>query len=401
MESSKKFIKSSKVGFSTCSVHAGEVVEKNHRPLTTPIYQTATYTFENTQNLHDFFQGKLNRVAEYGRYGNPTQNIAENKLKALENAESCLLLASGMNAVTTAILSICRKGDHIVITDDSYRRTRQFITQVLSKFDVNFTFVNPYVQDIEKAITENKTKLLISESPTNPYLHVLDMEAIANICQKNKVKSLIDSTFATPYNQRPLDFGIDIVIHSVTKYLGGHNDILGGAVLGKEYLISAFKELLAIMGGVIDPNSCYLLLRGLKTFALRIKHQNNSAQKIAEFLSSHPKIQKVYYLGLKSHSNHELAKKQMNGFGGVISFLVKTNLEGTSKFIDTMQLAQIAPSLGGVETLIEQPALMSYYEMEPSERAKIGIHGNLVRLSIGIEDTKDIINDLTQALTQV
>ena len=279
MESSKKFIESSKVGFSTSSVHAGEVVEKHHRPLTTPIYQTATYTFENTQNLHDFFQGKLNRVAEYGRYGNPTQEIAENKLKALENAESCLLLASGMNAVTTAIFSICRKGDHIVITDDSYRRTRQFITQVLSKFDISFTFVNPHVRDIEKAITEKKTKLLISESPTNPYLHVLDMKVIANICKKNKVKSLIDSTFATPYNQRPLDFGIDIVVHSVTKYLGGHNDILGGAVLGKEYLINAFRELLAIMGGIIDPNSCYLLLRGLKTFALRIKHQNNSAQK--------------------------------------------------------------------------------------------------------------------------
>ena len=387
-----------KMGFSTSSVHGGSIVEEKHRPLTTPIYQTATYTFEDTQNLHDFFQGKLDRVAEYGRYGNPTQNVAEGKLTSLENAEACLLMASGMNAVTTAILSICRQGDHIVITDDSYRRTRQFVIQILSKFGISFTFVKPQIKTIEQAIMSQKTKLLISESPTNPYLHILDMEALAKICQQNKVKSLIDSTFATPYNQRPLSFGIDIVVHSVTKYLSGHNDILGGAILGKEYLINAFRDLLSIMGGVIDPNSCYLLLRGLKTFALRIQQQNNSTQKIAEFLESHPKIEKVYYLGLKSHPNYELAKKQMRGFGGVVSFLVKADLKNTSKFVDQMQLAQIAPSLGGVETLIEQPALMSYYEMDDSERAKIGIHSNLIRLAVGIEDVEDLLSDLDQAL---
>ena len=392
---------SSGMGFSTASVHAGETAEKAHRPLTSPIYQTATYTFEDTQNLHDFFQGKLNRVAEYGRYGNPTQNIAENKLKILENAEACLLCASGMTAVTTAILSICRQGDHIVITDDSYRRTRQFVMQVLSKFGIDFSFVEPRMKYIQEAILRKKTKLLISESPTNPYLHVLDMKAIAEICKQNQVKSLIDSTFATPYNQRPLDFGIDIVVHSITKYLGGHNDILGGAIFGKEHLITAFKELLSIMGGVIDPNSCYLLIRGLKTFALRIKHQNDSAQKIAEFLEAHPKIEKVYYLGLSSHPNHDLASKQMRGFGGVISFLVKADLAHTSKFIDRVRLAQIAPSLGGVETLIEQPALMSYYEMPEAERVQIGIYGNLVRLSVGIEDTEDLMDDIDQALAGI
>ncbi len=398
METDKKTIKLPQMGFSTSSVHGGSVMEAQHCPLTTPIYQTATYTFKNTQGLHDFFQGKSDRIAEYGRYGNPTQSVAEAKLKSLENAEACLLMASGMNAVTTAILSICRQGDHIVITDDSYRRTRQFVTQVLSKFGISFNFVKPQIEDIEKAVVSQKTKLLISESPTNPYLHILDMEALARVCKQNNVKSLIDSTFATPYNQRPLAFGIDIVIHSVTKYLSGHNDILGGAILGKEHLINAFRELLSIMGGVIDPNSCYLLLRGLKTFALRIQQQNSSTQKIAEFLESHPKIEKVYYLGLKSHSNYELAKKQMRGFGGVVSFLVKADLENTSKFIDQMQFAQIAPSLGGVETLIEQPALMSYYEMEDSERVKIGIHSNLVRLSVGIEDVEDLISDLNQAL---
>ena len=306
-----------------------------------------------------------------------------------------------MTAVTTVILSILKQGDHIVITDDSYRRTRQFVIQVLSKFGIQFTFVKPYAEDIEAAFENQKTKLLISESPTNPYLHVLDMEAVADICQKHKVKSMIDSTFATPYNQRPLDFGIDIVIHSVTKYMGGHNDILGGAILGKNHLVTAFKEVLSMMGGIIDPHSCYLLIRGLKTFALRIKQQNESAEKIAGFLEAHPKVKRVYYPGLASHPNHELAKKQMNGFGGVISFIVEGDLNTTSEFIDRLKIPLIAPSLGGVESLIEQPALMSFYEMLEEEREQLGIYGNLVRLSVGIENSDDLISDLEQSLEKM
>ena len=242
---------------------------------------------------------------------------------------------------------------------------------------------------------------MVSESPTNPYLHVLDLEEVTQICKQSKIKSLIDSTFATPYNQRPIEFGVDIVIHSITKYLGGHNDILGGALLGKEHLISAFKDLQAIMGGIIDAHSSYLLIRGLKTFTLRIKQQNESAQKIASFLEEHSKIESVWYPGLKSHPNHSLAKSQMRGFGGVASFLVKADLDKTSRFIDSMKIARIAPSLGGVETLIEQPALMSYYGMPNEEREKLGIYGNLVRLSVGIEDTEDLMVDLDEALKQV
>ena len=388
-------------GFSTLAVHGGEHRNKEHQPLTTPIYQTATYTFEDTKSLHNFFQGKDDRIAEYGRYGNPTQQVAEQKLRGLEQAEACLLFSSGMNAITTAILSICKKGDHIVLTDDSYRRTRQFVIQILHKFGIGFSFVKPDSKSIAEAILPDQTKLLISESPTNPYLHILDMQKIVSVCKKYKIKSLVDATFATPYNQRPLKFGIDIVAHSITKYLGGHNDILGGALLGREHLISAFKELQSIMGGVIDPHSCYLLIRGLKTFPLRIRQQNESSQKIATFLEGHGKIKRVWYPGLRSHPNHLLARSQMDGYGGVISFLVKADLNTTSSFIDSMKIAQIAPSLGGVETLIEQPALMSYYEMPDSEREKLGIYGNLVRLSVGIEDTDDIISDLEQSLRKI
>ena len=387
-------------GFSTTSVHGGGVDFNLHKTLVAPIYQTATYTFEDTEDLHNFFQHKTQRIAEYGRYGNPTQSIVEKQLSALENTESCLLFPSGMSAVTTAILSICKQGDHIIITDDSYRRTRQFIKQVISKFGITFTFVKPEANAIEAAISNN-TKLFISESPTNPYLRVLDLGQVTTICKKHKIKSLIDSTLATPYNQRPADFGIDLIVHSVTKYLGGHNDVLGGALLGKDYLISAVKSLQSIIGCIIDPNSSYLLHRGIKTFALRMQYQNESTLKIAHFLESHRLVQEVWYPGLVSHPDHTIAKNQMKGFGGLISFIIKADMKQSSLFIDSVEIPQIAPSLGGVESLIEQPALMSYYEMSSEERNQIGIYDNLIRLSVGIEDTEDLIADLQQALNKI
>lgn len=384
--------------FYTNAVNAGEDRNNEHRSVTTPIYQTATYSFEKTQDLHDFFQGKTNRITEYGRYGNPTQEIAQKKLTVLEKgAESCLLFSSGMTAICYTMLAICKQGTHIIITNESYRRTRQFALQVLSKFGIECTFVDPNVKDIENAIKKN-TKLLISESPTNPYLHVLDLEMVARVCKKHKIKSLIDATFATPFNQCPLEFGIDLVVHSATKYLGGHNDLLGGAVLGSQSLISAIKDYQSIMGGLLDPNSCFLLIRGLKTFALRMEQQNASALKIAQFLEKHPKVSRVWYPGLKSHPNYDIAIKQMRGFGGVISFRVNSSINKISDFIDALKLYLIAPSLGGVDSLIEQPALMSYYDLTMTEREDIGIYNDLVRISIGIESTDDLIMDLTEGL---
>ncbi len=382
----------------TLSVHAGELYSE-HYPITTPIFQTSTYYFAKTKDLHDFFQGKSKRIAEYGRYGNPTQKAAEKKLAALDKAEACLLCSSGMNAITSTIISMCRSGDHIIITDDSYRRTRQFIMEIISKFNIQFSFVKPDIQEIQKVIKPS-TRLLISESPTNPYLYLLDIQKVADICKQHSIKSIIDSTIATPYNQNPIEFGIDIVIHSVTKYLAGHNDILGGAILGKSHLISAISDFQSMTGGIMDPHACYLLIRGLKTFALRLEHQNQSALEIARTLEKNKYIKQVWYPGLPSHPHHAIARKQMKGFGGVISFMVDADIDKTSKFIDCLQIPKIAPSMGGVESLIEQPALMSYYELSNIEREKISIFGNLVRLSVGIEDTSDLVQDIEKALNK-
>jgi cystathionine gamma-synthase len=396
----KKIELDAKSGYTTKSVHGGEYTFNDKYAITTPIYQTATYTFENTAQLCDFFEGRSQRISEYGRYGNPTQEVAEHKLRELENAEAALLFPSGMSAITTAIFAMCKMGDHIVITSDSYRRTRQFIRQVMSRFGVEFTLTGPDADSIEKAIQEN-TRLIISESPTNPYLRVIDLEKIVAVGKKHRIKIMIDSTLATPYNFKPLDYGVDIVTHSVTKYLSGHNDVLAGVLLGKTSIISAIKELQAIIGGVTDPNSSYLIIRGLKTFPLRMQRQNESAMAIAGYLERHAKIEKVWYPGLKSHPDHEIAKKYMTGFGGVVSFQIKGNLQTGSAFIDAMKIPKIAPSIGGVESLIEQPSLMSYYELTTKERESVGIYDNLIRFSIGIEDTDDLIKDLEQALNLI
>lgn len=387
-------------GFSTRAVHGGERRPRPGNAITNPVFQTATFTFENTAELYAFFRGETEREAEYGRYGNPTQAVAERKLAALEGAEAGLLFSSGMSAITITILAMLKSGDHIVFTDDCYRRTRQFARVVLAKFGITHVMVEPSAEAIEAAIRPN-TKLIITESPTNPYLNVVDLEKVAAVAKKHKIKTLIDATFATPLNQRPLEFGIDLVTHSTTKYLNGHNDVLGGVLLGKEGLISAIKDYLSMMGAVPDPHACYLLLRGLKTFALRVDKQNQNGQAVAQYLEKHSKIKRVYYPGLASHPTHRIAAAQMTGFGGVVSFEVDSDLDGTSRFIDATRLPHIAPSLGGVETLIEQPALMSFFELSTEQRLELGIKNNLVRMALGVEDSQDIIADLDQALGKI
>jgi cystathionine gamma-synthase len=253
---------------------------------------------------------------------------------------------------------------------------------------------------MEKAIQSN-TRLLLSESPTNPYLRTLDLIRFAEISRKYKVKSIVDATFATPLNVQPITFGVDLVVHSATKYLGGHNDLLAGVVAGEAGLIASLRNALGVLGGIADPSNAALLLRGLKTLALRIAKQNTNGQVVAEFLESHSQIEKVWYPGLPSHPDHQIAKKQMKGYGGVVSFTVKGYLDATSRFIDALQIPLIAASFGGVESLVEQPALMSFYELSTQERLAVGISENLVRLSLGIEDVDDLIADLDQALTQI
>jgi cystathionine gamma-synthase len=258
---------------------------------------------------------------------------------------------------------------------------------------------------LEAAIQTN-TRLIISESPTNPYLRVVDLQRLVTIARRHRIKTIIDATFATPFNQRPLDFGIDLVVHSATKYLSGHNDVMAGAVIGEPGLINALRQSQGMLGGILDPHAAYLLERGLKTAALRVAQQNRTAQTVADCLVQHPKIERVWYPGLPSHPDHDVARAQMEGYGGVVSFEIgqradEEPLDTTSRFIDAMTIPYIAPSLGGVESLIEQPALMSYYELSTEERLAIGIKDNLVRFAVGIEDTADILADLDQALAQI
>lgn len=389
-----------KQGPSTKAVHGGEPRSKALDAITTPIAQTSTYTFANTQELCDHFEHRIERQ-EYGRYGNPTQRVAEEKLATLDCAEDGLLFSSGMAAITTTLFAMLSRGSHVVVTDDAYRRTRQFLNQTLRRYGVEVsTAPAGDYERIEEAVRPN-TRLIFSESPTNPYNRVLDLEKLVAIAQKKRVKTIIDSTFATPINQRPIEFGVDLVIHSATKYLGGHNDLLAGAVVGSSALVSGIRDLQAITGAVPDPFAAYLLIRGVKTLALRVARQNQNAEAIADFLDAHPKVEVVHYPSLATHPEHEIAKRQMSGYGGVISFEVKGDIDATSRLVDACGIPRIAPSLGGVESLIEQPALMSFYELSTEERLQVGIKDNLVRYSVGVEDADDLVADLAQALDRV
>jgi cystathionine gamma-synthase len=386
-----------KHGFSTRAVHAGEPREKAGNAVTTPIFQTATYVFRDTHELIEYMEGNIERE-EYGRYGNPTQRVVERKLAALDGGEAALLFSTGMCAITTTLLAMLGKGSHLVLTEDGYRRTRQFCRTLLRRLGIEYTFVETGNYAALEAAIRPTTRLIFSESPTNPHLRVMDLEKLVDIGRKQHVKIAIDSTFATPYNQRPLDFGIDLAIHSATKYLGGHNDLLAGVVVGSRDMVSAIRDMQAMLGGIVDPHTAYLLLRGVKSLGLRIRKQNENGMAVARFLEGHPRIRRVYYPGLSSHPDYKVACEQMKGFGGVVSFEIDGGLQTTSAFVDHLRIPYIAPSLGGVETLIEQPALMSYYEMSSEERAAIGISDQLIRLSLGVEDAEDLIADLDQAL---
>lgn len=387
-------------GPSTRAVHGGEARGKLADAATEPIVQTATYTFANTAELVAYFEGRIERE-EYGRYGNPTQRVAERKLAALEGAEDGLLFSSGMAAITTTLFAMLSKGAHVVVTDDAYRRTRQFLLHILRRYGVEVTVVPAGEYDRMEEAIRPTTRVLFSESPTNPYNRILDLERVAEIARRHRVKSIIDSTFATPINQRPIEFGIDLVIHSATKYLGGHNDLLAGAVLGSAPLIGGIRDLQGVTGAVPDPFAAYLLIRGIKTLALRVGRQNESAARLAAFLAGHEKVACVHHASLPTHPEHAIATRQMRGFGGVVSFEIKGDIDAGSRLVDACRIPRIAPSLGGVESLIEQPALMSFFELSSEERLQVGIKDSLIRYSVGIEDSDDLIADLRQALDAV
>lgn len=386
-----------RLGIATTAVHGGEERPRPHHSLTTPIYQTATYVFRDTAELSRHMSREEERE-EYGRYGNPTQAVLEEKCAQLEGAEAALAFASGMAAVTTALLAVLRQGQHVILTDDCYRRTRQFCLSVLQRFGIEVSVVPAGDLRALEAAVRPTSRVLISESPTNPYNKIVDLDRIAEVGARHRLLTIIDSTFATPVNQRPIEHGIDLVLHSATKYLAGHNDVLGGVILGRAATVDAIRECQGILGGIIDPHAAYLILRGLKTLPLRVERQNATALAIARMLAEHPRVQRVHYPGLPDHPGHEVACRQMRGFGGVVSFELRGDLEAASRVVDATRIFQIAPSLGGVESLIEQPALMSFFDLSTEERLALGIKNNLIRLSVGLEEPYDLIDDLRRAL---
>ena len=385
-------------GLSTQAVHSGERRSKPEGSITTPMFMASTYTFDSTDDLLRFVDGDEERE-EYGRYGSPNEKSVEAKLAALEGTEEAILYSSGMAAIVGLLMSKLSSGDEIVFFDQCYHRSREFCAKHLSRFGVVTRQVATGDFDaMEAAITPN-TKMLVSESPTNPHMTAVDLEKFVAVGKANEVETLIDATLATPFNVRPVDFGVDYVLHSATKYLGGHNDLLAGVICGSKGLLEPVRKLRGILGSVNSPHNLYLLERGLKTFELRMQRHNENGQRIAGFLYSHPRIERVYYPGLKSHPSHEIAAAQMKGFGGLITFTIKdADWKATARIVDAARIPRIAPSLGGVESLIEQPMVMSYYHCTPEERQRFGITDNMIRISCGIENPEDLIADLQQAL---
>lgn len=384
--------------FSTLAVHAGEQRQKPGDAITDAIFCTSTYTFADTQSVIDFIEQKLPRE-EYGRYGNPIEKVAERKLAALEGGEAGLLFASGMAAIVGLLMARLSAGDEVIFFDECYHRSREFCTQHLSRFGVTTRQIAMGDYEAMEAAITPATRLLVSESPTNPHLSIVDLDRIAQIGRRHGVETLIDATLGTPYNIRPLEAGIDYVLHSATKYLAGHNDLLAGVIVGRQEALEPVRKLRGIMGSINSPHNTYLLLRGLKTFELRLKRHNENGLAVAEFLAAHPRVERVYYPGLPDHPYHAVARRTMRGFGGLVTFLVKdADWRATARVVDAMRIPRIGPSLGGVESLVEQPLVMSYYECSPEDRRRWGISDNMIRLACGIEDTEDLIADLAQAL---
>jgi len=389
-----------KRGQATESVHAGELRQQEANAITTPIYQTSTFWFKDSQEVIDYNEGR-NVREEYGRYGNPTWRSVERKLSDLEGGTETVLFASGMCAATTSFLALLPQGGHLIVTSDCYRRTRQFIDQYLGRLGVETTVIDPGdTGKFEAAIRENTT-LFFTESPTNPFLRVADLPEVTRVAHERGVKVIIDSTFASPFNQRALDLGADLVVHSATKYLGGHNDLLAGTITGDTALVDPIRKALGILGGIIDSHAAWLLLRGIKTLAIRMERHNQNGMALARALERHSKVRKVWYPGLESHPDHAIAVEQMGGYGGVVTFEIDTDLQGAIRFIDATRIPYQAPSLGGVESLIELPVTMSFWDVSPEDRAAIGISDSLVRMACGIENAEDLIADLEQALEKV
>ena len=387
-------------GFSTKAVHAGDKRGSSTGAVVEPIYETSVFAFSSTKQLVDVMGEKAEGYV-YTRYGNPTTRSVENKMAALEESEDAAVFSSGMAAIATTFFTLVSSGDHVVSTRDLYGGTLEFFNKVLPRFGVETTLVDATDLDELKSATRSNTKVIYAETPTNPTLKVVDLSAVAKIGKEKGATVVVDSTFASPYNTKPAELGVDVVVHSATKYLCGHNDVTAGVVCGSERFVQELKKTRKSLGGTLDPLAAWLLLRGLKTLGLRMERHNSNGIKVATYLEGCPKVKTVHYPGLESHPQHVIAKRQMTGFGGVVSFEIDGDFETTVKFAENLKLCSLASSLGGTETLVTQPVTASHYFVSVEDRKKAGITDQLIRLALGIEDPEDIIADLEQAFRKI
>ncbi len=388
------------MGFNTKLIHGGEF-EDQYGSATVPIYQTSTFKFKNAKHGAECFSGQADGYI-YTRIANPTIRALEINIAEMENGYDGIATSSGMAAITSVYMALLGAGSHIISTASVYGPARGVLEKDFSRFGVEASFISTSdIKNIELVIKGN-SKVLYVETPSNPTMEITDIKLCAEIAKKYNLILVVDNTFATPYLQKPLDLGADVVLHSVTKFINGHADIVGGIVVTKnKNLFDKIRHSMVYMGCNMDPHQAYMVLRGLKTLALRVERNQENALKVAHFLENHPKIAWVKYPGLESHPQYELAKTQMSGFGSMISFGVKGGLEAGSKLMDNVHLALLAVSLGGVETLIQHPASMTHAAVSKADKLNAGITDDLVRLSVGIEDIQDIIADLEQALEKV
>jgi cystathionine beta-lyase/cystathionine gamma-synthase len=386
---------------STKSVHAGQYNDPKTGALGTPIYQCSTF-YLNEASYKAIEEGRGRDEMIYSRYGNPSQWSVQEKLSSLENAESSIVFSSGMAAISSTLLAILDKGSHVVSSRDIYGGTYNFLYEDLYRYGMSVTFTSPTdIQAIESAIQDN-TKVLYFEALTNPLLKITPIQDLVALAKKYNLRVVIDNTFLTPYNVKPLDLGVDLVVNSATKYLNGHSDLIGGTVSGSRKLIDRIWPQLLKNGGSMDPHACFLLERSLKTFALRMRTHNENALKLAHFFETHDKIKRVYYPGLPSHTQHDLALAQMKGkYSGMISFEIEGGNTNAHKLLSYLKLPKEATSLGGVESLISLPYNTSQASLTKEQQKNIGINEGLIRLSVGIEDIEDLISDFKQAINNV
>ena len=381
----------------TRAIHSGEWKHGLNAPVTTPIVRTSNFNFADTAELKRFAEGK-SKAYLYTRYGNPTLAVAEAKIADMENGEAGLVTASGTAAISSALLAVLKSGDEVIATRQLYGGSYRLFRDILPRFGIRTHFVEADLEGVDRLVNA-KTRALYVESPTNPTLRLVDLKKAVGVARRHKLVSLIDNTFATPILQKPLDLGFDLVLHSATKYLAGHSDIVAGAVAGSLEWVGKVRGTMISLGGSMDPDAAYLLIRGLKTLDVRVRRQCESAMAVARFLERHPKVSRVHYPGLASHPDHRLAKRQMRGFGAMLAFDLKGELSAARRFCDRTQIFLLAASLGGVESLIVLPIYTSHYRMSKVELAAAGVRPGTVRVSVGLEDPADLVADLKQALS--